>query len=395
MQASEIFILSAQRTAIGTFGGALRDVPLADLATTALKAALLTSKVDPERIGHVVMGNVIPTEPQDAYLARVAAINAAIPKETPAYNVNRLCGSGLQAIISAAHTLMLGDAEFAIGAGAEAMSRGPYLLPAARWGARMGDAQMLDYMLGILHDPFHGIHMGITAENIAERNSISRQTQDALAFEDQQRAARAIAQGYFNSQIAAVEVRSRKGSVQFSQDEHPRATTLEQLAQMKPAFKKDGSVTAGNASGLNDGAAALVLASGAAVQAGNLAPMARLVAYAHAHAGVEPELMGLGPIPATRLALKRAGLKIEDMDVIEANIAFAAQACAVMQELDMDPAKVNPNGSGIALGHPVGATGAIIATKAIHELHRIQGRYALATMCIGGGQGIAVIFERV
>ena len=393
MQASEIFILSAQRTAIGTFGGALKDVPLGDLATTAVQAALLNSQVDPERIGHVVMGNVIPTEPQDAYLARVAAINAGIPKETPAYNVNRLCGSGLQAIISAAHTLMLGDAEFAIGAGAEAMSRGPYLLPAARWGARMGDGQMLDYMLGILHDPFHGIHMGVTAENIAQRNSISRQTQDALAFEDQQRAARAIAQGYFDSQIAAVEVRSRKGSVMFSQDEHPRATTLEQLAQMKPAFKKDGSVTAGNASGLNDGAAALVLASGAAVQAGNLTPMARLVAYAHA--GVEPELMGLGPIPATRLALKRAGLNIEDMDVIEANIAFAAQACAVMQELDMDPAKVNPNGSGIALGHPVGATGAIIATKAIHELHRIKGRYALATMCIGGGQGIAVIFERV
>ena len=393
MQAPDIFILSAQRTAIGTFGGALKDVPLADLATTAVKAALLSSQVDPERIGHVVMGNVIPTEPQDAYLARVAAINAGIPKETPAYNVNRLCGSGLQAIISAAHTLMLGDAEFAIGAGAEAMSRGPYLLPAARWGARMGDGQMLDYMLGILHDPFHGIHMGVTAENIAQRNSISRQTQDALACEDQQRAARAIAQGYFNSQIAAVEVRSRKGSVMFSQDEHPRATTLEQLAQMKPAFKKDGSVTAGNASGLNDGAAALVLASGAAVQAGNLTPMARLVAYAHA--GVEPELMGLGPIPATRLALKRAGLSIEDMDVIEANIAFAAQACAVMQELDMDPAKVNPNGSGIALGHPVGATGAIIATKAIHELHRIKGRYALATMCIGGGQGIAVIFERV
>ena len=393
MQAPEIFILSAQRTAIGTFGGALKDVPLGELATTAVKAALLNSQVEPGRIGHVVMGNVIPTEPQDAYLARVAAINAGIPKETPAYNVNRLCGSGLQAIISAAHTLMLGDAEFAIGAGAEAMSRGPYLLPAARWGARMGDAQMLDYMLGILHDPFHGIHMGITAENIAQRNSISRQTQDALAFEDQTRAARAIAQGYFDSQIATVEVRSRKGSVLFSQDEHPRATTLEQLALMKPAFKKDGSVTAGNASGLNDGAAALVLASGAAVQAGNLAPMARLVAYAHA--GVEPELMGLGPIPATRLALKRAGLKIGDMDVIEANIAFAAQACAVMQELDMDPARVNPNGSGIALGHPVGATGAIIATKAIHELHRIKGRYALATMCIGGGQGIAVIFERV
>ena len=393
MQTPEIFILGARRTAIGTFGGALKDVPLAELASTAVKAALHSSQVDPQRIGHVVMGNVIPTEPQDAYLARVAAINAGIPKETPAYNVNRLCGSGLQAIISAAHTLMLGDAEFAIGAGAEAMSRGPYLMPAARWGARMGDTPMLDYMLGILHDPFHGIHMGITAENIAQRNNISRQTQDALAFEDQQRAARAIAGGYFDSQIGAIEVRSRKGSVLFEQDEHPRATTLEQLAQMKPAFKKDGSVTAGNASGLNDGAAALVLATGAAVQAGNLAPMARLVAYAHA--GVEPELMGLGPIPATRLALKRAGLKIGDMDVIEANIAFAAQACAVMQELDMDPARVNPNGSGIALGHPVGATGAIIATKAIHELHRIKGRYALATMCIGGGQGIAVIFERV
>ena len=393
MHASEIFILSARRTAIGTFGGSLKDVPLCDLASTAVKAALQSSQVDPERIGHVVMGNVIPTEPQDAYLARVAAMNAGIPKETPAYNVNRLCGSGLQAIISAAHTLMLGDAEFAIGAGAEAMSRGPYLMPAARWGARMGDTQMLDYMLGILHDPFHGIHMGITAENIAQRNNISRQTQDALALEDKQRAAQAIARGYFDSQIAAVEVRSRKGSVLFQHDEHPRATTLEQLAQMKPAFKKDGSVTAGNASGLNDGAAALVLATGAAVQAGNLAPMARLVAYAHA--GVEPELMGLGPIPATRLALKRAGLKIEDMDVIEANIAFAAQACAVMQELGMDPARVNPNGSGIALGHPVGATGAIIATKAIHELQRTQGRYALATMCIGGGQGIAVIFERV
>ena len=393
MPTSEIFVLSAKRTAIGTFGGALKDVPLCDLATTAVKAALLDSQVEPARIGHVVMGNVIPTEPQDAYLARVAAINAGIPKATPAYNVNRLCGSGLQAIISAAHTLMLGDAEFAIGAGAEAMSRGPYLLPAARWGARMGDAQVLDYMLGILHDPFHGIHMGITAENIALRNNISRETQDALAFEDQQRAARAIAEGYFDRQIAAVEVRSRKGSSLFNIDEHPRAASLEQLAQMKPAFKKDGSVTAGNASGLNDGAAALVLASGAAVDANHLAPMARLVAYAHA--GVEPELMGLGPIPATRLALKRAGLSMADMDVIEANIAFAAQACAVMQELDMDPAKVNPNGSGIALGHPVGATGAIIATKAIHELHRIQGRYALATMCIGGGQGIAVIFERV
>lgn len=393
MQAPEVFILSARRTAIGTFGGALKDMPLCDLATTAVKAALIDSQVEAERIGHVVMGNVIATDPKDAYLARVAAINAGIPKETPAYNVNRLCGSGLQAIISAAHTLQLGDADFVIGGGAESMSRGPYLLPSARWGARMGDAQVQDYMLGILHDPFHGIHMGITAENVAQRNHITREAQDALAYADQQRAAHAIAQGYFAAQIAAVEVPGRKGISLFNVDEHPRATTLEQLAQMKPAFKKDGTVTAGNASGLNDGAAALVLASGDAVRAANLAPMARLVAYAHA--GVEPELMGLGPIPATRLALKRAGLRISDMDVIEANIAFAAQACAVMEELEIDPARLNPNGSGIALGHPVGATGAIIATKAIHELHRIKGRYALATMCIGGGQGIAVIFERV
>ena len=393
MPTPDIFILSAQRTAIGTFGGALKDVPMCDLATTAVKAALLNSQVEPERIGHVVMGNVIPTEPQDAYVGRVAAINAGIPLHTPAYNVNRLCGSGLQALISAAHTLMLGDADFAIGAGVESMSRGPYVLPSARWGARMGNAQVQDYLLGVLHDPFHGIHMGITAENIAERNSISRETQDRLAHTDQQRAAHAIAHGYFERQITPVEVQTRKGTSLFSTDEHPRATSLEQLAGMKPAFKKDGTVTAGNASGLNDGAAALVLASADAVLAGNLKPMARLVAYAHA--GVEPELMGLGPIPATRLALQRAGLHIGDMDVIETNIAFAAQACAVMQELDMDPAKVNPNGSGVALGHPVGATGAIIATKAIHELQRIQGRYALATLCIGGGQGIAVIFERV
>ena len=393
MQAPEIFILSARRTAIGTFGGTLKDVPLCDLATTVVKAALIDSQVEAERIGHVVMGNVIATEPKDAYLARVAAITAGIPKETPAYNVNRLCGSGLQAIISAAHTLQLGDADFAIGGGAESMSRGPYLLPSARWGARMGDALVQDYMLGILHDPFQGIHMGITAENVAQRNHISREAQDALAFTDQQRAAHAIAQGYFAAQIAEVEVPGRKGTSLFNVDEHPRVTTLAQLAQMKPAFKKDGTVTAGNASGLNDGAAALVLARGDAVRAANLTPMARLVAYAHA--GVEPELMGLGPIPATRLALKRAGLRISDMDVIEANIAFAAQACAVMEELELDPARLNPNGSGIALGHPAGATGAIIATKALHELHRIKGRYALATMCIGGGQGIAVIFERV
>ncbi|MEB0223211.1 acetyl-CoA C-acyltransferase family protein [Pseudomonas sp. 10S4] len=393
MNTPEVFVVSAARTAIGTFGGSLKDVPLADLATTAVKAALQRSGVDPAQIGHLVMGNVIPTETRDAYISRVAAMNAGLAKETPAYNVNRLCGSGLQAIISAAQTLLLGDAEIAIGAGAESMSRGPYLMPSARWGARMGNVQAIDYMLGILHDPFHGIHMGITAENVAERNGITRQMQDALALEDQKRAAFAIANGYFSEQIAAVEVRDRKETRLFSVDEHPRTTSLEQLSQMKPAFKKDGSVTAGNASGLNDGAAALVMATGSAVRANNLRPLARLVSYAHA--GVEPELMGLGPIPATRLALKRAGLTVADLDVIEANIAFAAQACAVSQELELDPAKVNPNGSGISLGHPVGATGAIIATKAIHELHRINGRYALVTMCIGGGQGIAAIFERV
>jgi acetyl-CoA C-acetyltransferase len=393
MNTPEIYVVSAARTAIGTFGGSLKDVPLADLATTAVKAALERAAVDPALVGHLVMGNVIPTETRDAYISRVAAMNAGIPKETPAYNVNRLCGSGLQAIINAAQTLMLGDADIVVGAGAESMSRGPYLMPSARWGSRMGNAQVIDYMLGILHDPFHGIHMGITAENVAARNGITREMQDALALEDQKRAAHAIANGYFSEQIATVEIQDRKGVKLFSVDEHPRATSLEQLAAMKPAFKKDGSVTAGNASGLNDGAAALVMASGNAVQANNLKPLARLVSYAHA--GVEPEFMGLGPIPATRLALTRAGLTVADLDVIEANIAFAAQACAVSQELDLDPAKVNPNGSGIALGHPVGATGAIIATKAIHELHRTGGRYALVTMCIGGGQGIAAIFERV
>jgi acetyl-CoA C-acetyltransferase len=392
MNTPEIYVVSAARTAIGTFGGSLKDVPLADLATTAVKAALERAAVDPALVGHLVMGNVIPTETRDAYISRVAAMNAGIPKETPAYNVNRLCGSGLQAIISAAQTLLLGDAEIAIGAGAESMSRGPYLLPSARWGARMGNVQAVDYMLGILHDPFQNIHMGITAENVAARNGITREMLDALALEDQKRAAHAIANGYFVDQIATVEIPDRKGTKLFNVDEHPRATSLEQLAAMKPAFKKDGSVTAGNASGLNDGAAALVMATGAAVQVNNLRPLARLVSYAHA--GLEPELMGLGPIPATRLALKRAGLTVADMDVIEANIAFAAQACAVSQELDLDPAKVNPNGSGIALGHPVGATGAIIATKAIHELHRINGRYALVTMCIGGGQGLAALFER-
>ncbi|MNZ65112.1 Beta-ketothiolase BktB [compost metagenome] len=394
MSSAEIYVVSAVRSAIGGFGGSLKDLPLADLATAISRAALERSGVAPEQVGHVVMGNVIPTEPRDAYLSRVAAMNAGIPKETPAFNVNRLCGSGLQAIVSATQCLLLGDADVALAAGAESMSRGPYLLPQARWGARMGDLQGIDYTVGVLQDPFEHFHMGITAENVAAKHGITRQMQDELALTSQRRAARAIAEGRFASQIVPLELKTRKGTVEFAIDEHVRGdVTAEQLAGMKTVFKKDGTVTAGNASGINDGAAGLVLATGDAVRRLGLKPLARLVAYAHA--GVEPELMGLGPIPATRRALEKAGLNISDLDVIESNEAFAAQACAVARALDFDPQKVNPNGSGISLGHPVGATGAIIATKAIHELQRIQGRYALATMCIGGGQGIAVVFERV
>ena len=389
----DVYLVSAARTAIGTFGGTLKDTPPVDLATTTIRAAIARAGIAPELIGHVAMGTVIPTETRDAYLGRVAAVNAGIPKETPAFNVNRLCGSGLQAIISAAQSVMLGDAELAIGAGAESMSRGPYFMPSARWGQRMGDAQMLDYMVGILHDPFHKIHMGITAENVAEQFGISRQQQDEAAVESHRRAAAAIAAGRFTEQITPVEIVSRKGTVQFVTDEHVKGdTTVETLAKMRPAFKKDGTVTAGNASGINDGAGAVVLASAEAVKAHGLTPLARLVGYAHA--GVEPTLMGIGPVPATQLLLKRTGLKVSDLDVIEANEAFAAQACAVSKGLDLDPAKVNPNGSGISLGHPVGATGAIITTKAVYELQRTGGRYALVTMCIGGGQGIAAIFER-
>ncbi|WP_313393188.1 acetyl-CoA C-acyltransferase family protein [Pseudomonas sp.] len=394
MSSPEIYVVSAVRSAIGGFGGSLKDLPLADLATAITRAAIERSGVAAEQIGHMVMGTVIPTEPRDAYLSRVAAMNAGIPKETPAFNVNRLCGSGLQAIVSATQCLLLGDAEVAVAAGAESMSRGPYLLPQARWGARMGDLQGIDYTVGVLQDPFEHFHMGITAENVAAKHGITREMQDELALTSQRRAARAIAEGRFDSQIVPVELKTRKGTVQFAVDEHVRGdVTAEQLAGMKTVFKKDGTVTAGNASGINDGAAGLVLASGDAVRRLGLKPLARLVGYAHA--GVEPELMGLGPIPATRKVLEKAGLSISDLDVIESNEAFAAQACAVARALDFDPQKVNPNGSGISLGHPVGATGAIIATKAIHELQRIQGRYALATMCIGGGQGIAVLFERV
>lgn len=395
MTQPDIFVVGAARTAIGTFGGSLRDVPMSRLATIVVREALSRAGVAPAAVGQVVMGNVVPTEARDAYLSRVAAIDAGIPPETPAFNVNRLCGSGLQAILLAAQSLTAGDAEIAVGAGAETMSRGAYLLPGARWGVRMGDVSAQDYVLGILHDPFHRIHMGMTAEHVAAQQSVTREMQDALALASQQRAGRAIAEGRFKSQIVGVEIAGRNGTVCFDVDEHVRtAVTLEQLTRMKPAFQTEGgTVTAGNASGLNDGAAAVVLATQAAVQSHGLKPLARLVS--HGHAGLDPRLMGLGPVPATQIALQRAGLKVADLDVVEANEAFAAQACAVTRLLQLDPEKVNPNGSGISLGHPVGATGAIITTKAIYELQRMRGRYALVTMCIGGGQGIAAIFERV
>jgi acetyl-CoA C-acetyltransferase len=389
----DVFVLSGQRTAIGDFGKSLKDIPPTKLGEIAIRAALAKGGVEAAEVQHVVMGNVIHTEPRDAYLSRVSAIEAGIPIETPAMTVNRLCGSGLQAIISAAQTIMLGEADIAIGGGAESMSRGGYLLPAERWGARLGDAKVIDMVVGALHDPFGGGHMGITAETIAARYGITREIQDEFSVESHRRAAAAMAEGRFKSQIVPVELPSRKGTVMFETDEHVRDdVSQEKLSALKAAFKKDGTVTAGNASGLNDGGAALVLASGAEVARRGGKPMARLVAYGHA--GVAPEVMGLGPIPASQKALKKAGLSIGDIDVIESNEAFAAQACAVARDLGFPPEKVNPNGGAVALGHPVGASGAIIAIKALYELERIKGRYALVTMCIGGGQGIAAIFER-
>ena len=393
--AREVVVVSGVRTAIGTFGGSLKDVAPCELGALVVREALARAGVKGEDVGHVVFGHVINTEPRDMYLSRVAAVNGGVSAETPAFNVNRLCGSGLQAVVSAAQTILLGDADIAIAGGAESMSRAPYLAPAARWGSRMGDAKMVDMMLGALHDPFHAIHMGVTAENVAREFGISREQQDQTALESHQRASRAIQAGYFKDQIVPVTIKSRKGDIQFDTDEHVRHdATIDDMTKLKPVFaKENGTVTAGNASGLNDAGAALVLMERSEAEKRGLKPLARLVSYGHA--GVEPKIMGIGPVPATRKALERAGLTVKDLDVIEANEAFAAQACAVTKELGLDPAKVNPNGSGISLGHPIGATGALITVKALYELQRIGGRYALVTMCIGGGQGIAAVFERI
>jgi acetyl-CoA C-acetyltransferase len=395
MAQREVMVVSGVRTAIGDFGGALKDFSPTDLGARVVREVLSRANMSGEDVGHVVFGNVIQTEPKDMYLARVAALNGGVAQHAPALTVNRLCGSGLQAIVSAAQSILLGDTDVAIGGGAESMSRAPYLAQSARFGQRMGDARLIDMMLGALHDPFDAIHMGVTAENVAAKYGISREMQDELALESHRRAARAIEAGYFKEQILAVTQASKKGDIVFDTDEHVRLNaTLQDFTKLKPVFaKENGTVTAGNASGINDAAAAVVLMERGAAESRGLKPLARLVSYAHA--GVDPKYMGIGPIPATRKALERAGLTVGDLDVIEANEAFAAQACAVSKELELDPAKVNPNGSGISLGHPIGATGALITVKALYELQRVGGRYALVTMCIGGGQGIAAIFERV
>ncbi|WP_375229495.1 acetyl-CoA C-acyltransferase family protein [Roseobacter sp. S98] len=390
---SEIVILDGARTAIGTFGGSLAGTTPIDLGTVATKAALERSGVEGAQIGHVAFGHVINTEPRDMYLSRVAAIGAGIPDTTPAMNVNRLCGSGAQAIVSVIQSLMLGDAEFGLAGGAENMSRSPFIMPQQRWGAKMGDVKSLDMMLGALNCPFGTGHMGVTAENVAAEHGISRADQDAFALQSQERAAHAIEAGYFDSQITPVEVRVKRDMVPFITDEHPKATTAQALAGLRPVFQKDGSVTAGNASGINDGAAALVLATADAAEKQGLTPRARVVGYAHA--GVRPEVMGIGPIPAVEKLMQKIGLSAGDFDVVESNEAFAAQALAVSGALGFDPARVNPNGGAIALGHPVGATGAIITIKALYELERTGGKRGLITMCIGGGQGIAIAIERL
>ncbi len=390
----EVVIVSGVRTAIGDFGGGLKDLSPTELGARVLRDALSRAQVEGADVGHVVFGHVINTEPKDMYLARVAAVQGGVPHHAPALTVNRLCGSGLQALVSAAQNILLGDCDIAVAGGAESMSRAPYIMPDARFGVRMGESRLIDMMLGALNDPFDAVHMGVTAENVAAQFGITRAAQDALAVESHLRAAHAIEQGYFKSQILPITLTTRKGEVVFDQDEHVRpGTTLDDMAKLRTVFQKDGTVTAGNASGINDAAAALVLMERATAQARGVKPLARLVSYAHA--GVDSRIMGIGPVPASRKALERAGLKVGDLDVIESNEAFAAQACAVTQELGLDPARVNPNGSGISLGHPVGATGALITVKALYELERIGGRYALVTMCIGGGQGIAAVFERI
>ncbi len=389
----EIVILGGARTAIGTFGGALAGHAPSDLGAIVARAAMERAGVEPDKIGHVVFGHVINTEPKDMYVSRIAAMKAGIPDTVPAMNVNRLCGSGAQAVASVVQSLMLGDAEFGLAGGVENMSRSPYILPAARWGQKMGDAEAMDMMLGALNCPFGTGHMGVTAENVAKEHDISREAQDAFAKQSQERAASAIAEGRFKEQIVPVEVKVKRDIVPFDTDEHPKATSAEALAGLRAVFQKDGTVTAGNASGINDGAAAIVMATAEAAETAGLKARARVLGYAHA--GVRPEVMGIGPIPAVQSLLKRTGLKIEDFDVIESNEAFAAQALAVNKALGLDPAKVNPNGGAIALGHPVGATGAILVVKALYELERTKGSKALITMCIGGGQGIALAIERV
>ncbi|MCY7314802.1 MAG: acetyl-CoA C-acyltransferase family protein [Rubrivivax sp.] len=395
MSTRDVVVLGAARSAIGTFNGALADMEPAELAGLVMKEAVQRSGVDPQRINYVTVGNTIPTERRFAYVARVAAIQAGLPMDSVAMAVNRLCSSGLQGIVTTAQNILLGDCDYGIGGGVEVMSRGGYLSPAMRNGARMGDTQLIDTMVATLTDPFGVGHMGITAENLAAKWGITREEQDALAADSHRKAAAAIAEGRFKSQIVAIVKKTRKGDVVFDTDEHVKAeTTAESLAKLKPAFKKDGgTVTAGNASGINDGAAFFVLADAQVAAGHGHKPLARLVAYAVA--GVPNDIMGEGPIPATRLALKKAGLTLDRMDVIESNEAFAAQAIAVARGLEFDSAKVNPNGGAIALGHPIGCSGAFLATKAVYELHRSGGRYALVTMCVGGGQGIAAVFERL
>jgi len=390
---TDIVILGGARTAIGGFGGALAGTSPIELGTVVAKAAMERAGVDPAQIGHVALGHVINTEPKDMYVSRVAAMQAGIPDGTPAMNVNRLCGSGVQAIVSMVQNLLLGDADFALAGGSENMSRSPYIVSDMRWGAKMGDIKSRDMMLGALNCPFGTGHMGVTAENVAREHGISRADQDAFALQSQERAAAAIAAGYFDSQIVPVQVRVKRDMVDFARDEHPKATSLETLGGLRPVFEKDGTVTPGNASGLNDGAAAIVLARADAAEAAGLTPKFRILGYAHA--GVRPEVMGIGPVPAVRNLLAKTGLKASDFDVIESNEAFASQALAVSNELGFDPAIVNPNGGAIALGHPVGATGAIITVKAMYELERTGGKRALVTMCIGGGQGIALAIERI